>query len=81
MSDNVIYLDYSATTKTSKEVLDTFVKASTDFIGNPNSLHKLGVDAHNLIDKATKQIADILKVKPDEIIYTSGSSESNNLAL
>ena len=81
MSDNLIYLDYSATTKTSKEVLDTFVKASTDFIGNPNSLHKLGVDAHNLIDKATKQIADILKVKPDEIIYTSGSSESNNLAL
>ena len=77
----MIYLDYSATTKTSKEVLDTFVKASTDFIGNPNSLHKLGVDAHNLIDKATKQIADILKVKPDEIIYTSGSSESNNLAL
>ena len=77
----MIYLDYSATTKTSKEVLDTFVKASTDFIGNPNSLHKLGVDAHNLIDKAPKQIADILKVKPDEIIYTSGSSESNNLAL
>lgn len=77
----MIYLDYSATTKTSKEVLDTFVKASTDFIGNPNSLHKLGVDAHNLIDKATKQIADILKVKPNEIIYTSGSSESNNLAL
>lgn len=77
----MIYLDYSATTKTSKEVLDTFVKASTDFIGNPNSLHKLGVDAHNLMDKATKQIADILKVKPDEIIYTSGSSESNNLAL
>lgn len=77
----MIYLDYSATTKTSKEVLDTFVKVSTDFIGNPNSLHKLGVDAHNLIEKATKQIADILKVKPDEIIYTSGSSESNNLAL
>ena len=77
----MIYLDYSATTPVNDEVIDTFVKTTKNYIGNPNSLHKLGVDAHNLIDKATKQIADILKVKPDEIIYTSGSSESNNLAL
>ena len=77
----MIYLDYSATTKTSSEVLDTFIKASSSFIGNPNSLHKLGVDAKNIIDASTKQIAELLNIKPNEIIYTSGSSESNNLAI
>lgn len=74
------YLDYSATTPVSDEVLDSFVKASK-YIGNPNSLHKLGTEAKNLIDASTKQISNILNVKPEEIIYTSGASESNNLAL
>ena len=77
----MIYLDYSATTPTSDEVLDTFVEVSKKYIGNPNSLHKLGVEAKGLIDASTKQIADILKVKPTEIIYTSGASESNNTAI
>lgn len=77
----MVYLDYSATTKTSDEVLDSFVAASKKFIGNPNSLHKLGVDAKNIIDQATTQIAHLLNVKENEIIYTSGSSESNNLAI
>ena len=77
----MIYLDYSATTKTSDEVLDTFVKCSKEYIGNPNSLHTLGVESKNLIDKATEQIANLLNIKKDEIIYTSGSSESNNLAI
>ena len=77
----MIYLDYSATTPTSKEVLDSFNKATLDYIGNPNSLHTLGVEAHKLIDKATEQIAKLLGVKPSEIIYTSGASESNNLAI
>lgn len=75
------YLDYSATTKTSDEVLESFVKASKEFVGNPNSLHKLGVESNKLIKSATKQISDILNVKENEIIYTSGASESNNLAL
>jgi len=74
------YLDYSATTPVSDEVLDSFVKASK-YIGNPNSLHKLGVESKKLIDASTNQISKILGVKPDEIIYTSGASESNNLAL
>ena len=77
----MVYLDYSATTKTSDEVLDTFIKCSNEFIGNPNSLHKLGVDAKNLIDKATIQIKELLKLETSDIIYTSGSTESNNLAL
>lgn len=77
----MIYLDYSATTKTNDEVLDTFIKCSKEFIGNPNSLHKLGVDSKKIIESATKQIASLLNVKEDEIIYTSGASESNNLAI
>ena len=76
----MVYLDYSATTKPNSEVLDTFIKCSNEFIGNPNSLHKLGVDAKKLIDSATMQIKDLLKVNHD-VIYTSGSTESNNLAL
>ncbi len=77
----MIYLDYSATTPVSNSVLDTFCKVALDYPGNPNSLHKLGVKANQLIEASTKQIADILGVKKSEIIYTSGASESNNLAI
>ena len=77
----MIYLDYSATTKTDEEVLDTFVKCSKDFIGNPNSLHKLGVDSKNIIDKSTEQIEKLLNISDYDVIYTSGSSESNNLTI
>ena len=77
----MVYLDYSATTITNKDVLDTFVKCSNEYIGNPNSLHKLGVVSKDLIDKATTQIIDLLNINNTEVIYTSGSTESNNLAI
>ena len=77
----MIYLDYSATTPVNKEVLETFNKVCNDFIGNPNSLHKLGVEAKKLEESATKQIKELLHLDNEEIIYTSGSSESNNLAI
>ncbi len=77
----MIYLDYSATTPIDKKVLDTYNKVSTEFIGNPNSLHKLGVEAKKLELEATEQIRKILKLNDEEIIYTSCSSESNNLAI
>ncbi len=77
----MVYLDYSATTPVDDRVLDTFVKVTKDYIGNPNSLHELGVEAKKLIDASTKQIADILKVKENEVIYTSGASEANNMAI
>ena len=77
----MIYLDYSATTPVDNRVLDSFNKASIDFIGNPNSLHKLGVKSKELIDSSIKQIKDILNLNNSEIIFTSGSSESNNLAI
>ncbi|MFA5408020.1 MAG: cysteine desulfurase family protein [Bacilli bacterium] len=77
----MVYLDYSATTPVSEEVLDTFIKTTRSYIGNPNSIHRLGVEANGIINQATDQIASILNVKPKEIIYTSGASEANNLAL
>ena len=77
----MIYLDYSATTPPSDEVIDTFVKCSKEFIGNPNSMHSLGVKSKKIIDSATNQIARLLNVKDDEIIYTSGSSEANNFVI
>ncbi len=79
--DTMIYLDYSATTPVRKEVLDSFVAVAQEKIGNPNSLHRLGVEAKQLELQATKQIADILGCKPNEIIYTSGATESNNMVV
>ena len=77
----MIYLDYSATTPVSKEVLDSYIKVTKEYIGNPNSLHILGEKSHELLVSATNQIAEVLDINPKEIIYTSGSTESNNTAL
>ncbi len=77
----MIYLDYSATTPVDAEVLDSYIKVTRDFIGNANSIHTLGMKSKELFIKASRQISDILGVKPKEIIYTSGSSESNTTAI
>ena len=67
--DKMIYLDYSATTPVNPEVIDTYSKVCREFIGNPNSLHSLGVKSKQLIDASTKQIAELLGVKKEEIIW------------
>ena len=77
----MIYLDYSATTPVNKDVLSSFDKVCLDYPGNPNSLHKLGVDAKKLIDASTSQIAKIMNCNSEDIIYTSCASESNNQAI
>ena len=77
----MIYLDYSATTPVSYEVLDTVSKVSKEFVGNANSLHALGLKSANLLESATKQIADIFSINPNEIVYTSGATEANNMAI
>lgn len=77
----MIYLDYSATTPISLDVLDSYDKASKEFFGNPNSLHSLGIKSKELIGSATKQISELLGTSENEIIYTSGATESNNMAL
>ena len=77
----MVYLDYSATTPVNEEVIDTYSRVCREFIGNPNSMHILGVKAKELIDASTNQVASILGIKSSEIIYTSGASESNNTAI
>ena len=77
----MIYLDYSANTPADIAVLDAFLQTERRFVGNPNSTHPAGWAAHAEMDRATVHIAEMLGVEPEEVIYTSGASESNNLAL
>ncbi len=77
----MIYLDYAANSPVDKEVLEVFYNTTLKYIANPNSSHKLGMEAKEILDKSTQNIAKLLGVKENEIIYTSGASESNNLAI
>lgn len=77
----MIYLDYSATTPVDFDVFDTLSKVTKNYIGNPNSMHSLGQKSMELLESATKQIADIFGVSSNEIVYTGGSTESNNMAI
>ncbi len=77
----MIYLDYSATTPVMYDVLESYNKASRDYIGNANSLHALGIKSRALLNSATRQISELFSVMDSEIIYTSGATESNNMAL
>jgi len=76
-----IYLDYSATTPVEPEVLRVFCDATLHFPANPNSSHHLGQEAKALIDSASNSILSILGAEDAEIIYTSGATEANNLAI
>lgn len=77
----MVYLDYAANTPVDKEVLDLYYAITLKYFANPNSNHKLGKDANKLIEESTFNIAKKLKVLPEEIIYTSGATESNNLVI
>ena len=75
------YLDNSATTKCCKSATDKMVELLTSEYGNPSSLHMKGVIAENEVTLARKKIAKTLKVQDKEILFTSGGTESNNLAI
>ncbi|MGB8453154.1 MAG: cysteine desulfurase family protein [Anaerocolumna sp.] len=77
----MVYLDYAANTPVDKAVLDTFYDISLEYIGNPNSPHALGDKARVRMERSTRQIAGLLGAKENEVIYTSGASESNNMAI
>lgn len=77
----MIYFDNSATTKPYKEVLDSFMKVSEEYFGNPSSLHSIGGHAEKLLQQARAKVAQLLHVKAAEILFTSGGTESNNLAV
>lgn len=77
----MIYFDNSATTRPHASVIKTFQQVAEKYFANPSSLHKLGADAENLLIRARIQIANILKVAEKEIVFTSGGTEGNNLAI
>lgn len=77
----MVYLDYAANTPIDKEVLDLYYDTSLKYYANPNSHHKLGKRADDMIKECSEHIAKNLGVLAEEIIYTSGATESNNLVI
>lgn len=75
------YLDNAATTRVFPEVKDIMIQVMEEDFGNPSSKHMKGVDAEHYIKDAKEEIAKWLKVMPKEIVFTSGGTESNNMAL
>ena len=76
-----VYLDSASTTKPCPESVSAVVEALTENFGNPSSLHRIGLNAQLIVDKARKIIAGSIGADTGEIYFTSGATESNNLAL
>lgn len=79
--NRLIYLDYNATTPVDPRVAEAMWPFVTEHFGNPSSTHELGRRAKAAVDKARAQVADLLGCQADEIVFTSGGSESNNAAI
>lgn len=76
-----VYLDHAATTPVDPAVLDAMRPYFSEKFGNPMSLHSFGQEAREAVEKARKQVANFLHCKNNEVIFTSGATESNNLAI
>ncbi len=81
MKKRTVYFDNSATTKPFEDVVNVVKETMQDAYGNPSSVHSKGVEAEKRLKEARKTIATSLQVHPDEIVFTSGGTEANNLAL
>jgi cysteine desulfurase len=81
MAHAFIYLDYNATTPTDPRVAEAMQPYLTSFYGNPSSSHRAGREARDAVGRARSQVASCLGCRPDEIVFTSGGSESNNMAI
>lgn len=77
----MIYLDNAATTKVCREASEAACYAMTEVFGNPSSLHRLGIEAEKLVRFSSEIISRALGSQPSEIIFTSGATESSNLAI
>lgn len=76
-----IYLDHSATTPMAPEVMEAMVPYFSEFYGNASSLHSFGREAREAIEDARGKVADLINAQPSEIYFTSGGTESDNLAI
>jgi cysteine desulfurase NifS/selenium donor protein len=81
MPTKIIYLDYNATTPIDERVADVMLPYLYEHFGNPSSSHIFGIEAKKGVERARAQVADMLGCKVDEIVFTSGGSESNNQAI
>ena len=77
----MVYLDYCATTPVSKELINFYVDVTSSYIGNVNSKHFLGRESKKLLEQAMNDIASQFNCYSREIIFTSGASESNTMAI
>ena len=78
---NIIYLDNAATSKVDPEVLDSFNQITQKYYANPSSIHALGQEASRLLEKSREQVLNVLKLTHHDVIFTSGATEANNLAI
>ena len=79
---NKIYLDYQATTPVDKRILDKMIPYFSENFGNPHSNnHEFGRSANTAVDEARTNIANLINAETSEVIFTSGATESNNLAI
>jgi cysteine desulfurase NifS/selenium donor protein len=81
MPEPLIYLDYNATTPIDPAVAEAMLPFLHKHFGNPSSTHPYGLTARKAIDAARRQVADLLGARPEEIVFTSGGSESNNTVI
>lgn len=76
-----IYLDYNATTPVDGEVSQAMQPFLKELFGNPSSFHRWGAEARKAVEKGRRQVAALLRCRPEEVIFTSGGTESNNYAI
>ncbi|HTG88170.1 MAG TPA: cysteine desulfurase family protein [Pyrinomonadaceae bacterium] len=78
---NRVYLDHSATTPVDPRVAAAMTRALAETYGNPSSVHGFGQQARGAVDRARREVANLIHAKPNEIVFTSGGTEANNLAI